>query len=96
MIEKVEISVAYYSNRRGEGKRLSHSISEEWMPTTLFCPRCAEKQVWHEGGVGDYYVGERYICISCQGEFYLPGGINDAKGEQNEQRLQTLKSKIPL
>jgi DNA-directed RNA polymerase subunit RPC12/RpoP len=39
----------------------------------LFCPKCGQKGVWIEQGDGDYYLGENYICTSCEHEFTIQG-----------------------
>lgn len=84
--------VLYFKNPRGEGKEFSHKYSETWEPTEYFCPNCGEKSVWHECSPGDYYVGEQYICLKCGNTFYLPMGVNEANGEQDEQRLEYLRA----
>lgn len=38
----------------------------------LYCPLCGAKEVWIEGGPGDYYLGPDHYCGSCGAGFNLP------------------------
>lgn len=82
--------VLYFNNTRDEGKQLHSRYREPWKKSDLYCPRCGKQEVWFCNDGGDYYVGEQHICINCKSGFYLPGGVADATGEQNEQRLTHL------
>ncbi len=67
-----------------------HTSTESWGPTDdMFCPKCGTKSVWN-ADVGDYYVGEQHICITCRHTFYLPGGVQDCRGREDVQRINQL------
>lgn len=70
-----------------------HIYEEIWEHTDLFCPRCSTKAVWREESSGDYYVGENYLCMSCDQTFTIQGP-NHAEGWQNNQRLEAIKSSL--
>lgn len=89
----VAFDVAYYSEATGT-KVFSHSYHEEWEKLDIHCPACAEKSVWRNSGPGDYYIEAQHICEACGVEFYLPGGIEACRTEQDKQRLHTLRSSI--
>lgn len=40
--------------------------------TNYYCPNCGKKEVWTDNGVGDYYEGPTFLCISCENAFTLP------------------------
>lgn len=82
--------VLYYKQLPGRDREFSHKYSEPWGKTEHFCPRCGKQEVWFRNDGGDYYVGEQHICTNCKCSFYLPGGVRDASGEQDEQRLAHL------
>ncbi len=88
--QRTELDVAYFSQRAGEARKFSHQYHEVWEPEELHCPKCGQKQAWRCANGGDYYVGDQYICTACRSSFYLPGGVQDASGEQDEQRLLAL------
>jgi hypothetical protein len=92
--QRTELDVAYFSQRTGDARKFSHQYREAWELEGLFCPKCGQKHVWRCDNGGDYYVGEQYICTACRSSFYLPRGVQDAAGEQNEQRLLTLTPNI--
>ncbi len=84
--------VLYYSDKKGE-KVISHQYSESWKSTQFFCPACGERAVWkREDGLGDYYLEQQHLCLSCGTSFYLPGGADRGSklDEQNRQRLEHL------
>lgn len=85
-----KFDVQYYSTQTGE-KRWSHKYTEEWEKLDIHCPKCAEKDVWHNTGPGDCYVDEQYMCTSCGATFYMPNGVRKADDEQDVQRLEHLK-----
>lgn len=87
---KKSFDVMYYSNRLNEGRRFSHQYTEPWEKKDYYCPRCGKQEVWFRNDGGDYYVGEQHICTACKGGFHIPGGVNTATGEQDEQRLEHL------
>ena len=87
---KKDIEVLYYQQQAGEERKFSHKYTEPWEKTELFCPRCGKHEVWFCNNGGDYYVGEKHICTACKGVFYLPDGVGDAHGEQDEQRVAHL------
>ncbi len=73
---------------------LGHSYQETWIPDDCRCPECGEKNVWCDESPGDYYLGPKYLCLSCRSEFHISrGGISD-KNWQNEQRLAAILKKI--
>lgn len=86
---KKTFNVMYYSNRKNEGRQFSHQYTETWEITDYYCPQCGKKEVWRNDG-GDYYIGEQHICAACKRSFHIPGGVNTATGEQDEQRLEHL------
>jgi len=44
----------------------SHTYTQRWVRTHLFCPSCGKGSVWREdAGGGDYYVGESHRCTAC-------------------------------
>jgi hypothetical protein len=92
--QRTELDVAYFSQRTGEERKLSHKYHEAWEPEDLFCPQCGQKHVWRCDSGGDHYVGEQYLCTACKSTFYLPSGVQDATGEQNEQRLLSLTPNV--
>ena len=49
-----------------------HTYDFTFLQTSLFCPKCGERDVWDEDSAGDYYVGSEHRCGSCGYEFYLP------------------------
>lgn len=68
-----------------------HSYSETWEKTSYHCPRCGNKEVWHETSGGDYYVGETHLCLACNAHFYLPSQpTDDPKSWQDKQRLEAI------
>lgn len=88
--QRTQVEVAYFTHWPGQGHKLSHKYREEWEPEDLFCPRCGQKAVWRCASGGDYYVGEQFLCTACRGSFYLPHGVTDSRGDQDEQRLRAL------
>jgi hypothetical protein len=94
--QRTELDVAYFLQRPGEARKFSHQYHEAWEPEDLFCPKCGQKHVWRCDSGGDYYVGEQYICTACKSTFYLPSGVGDATGEQNEQRLLALTPNVEV
>lgn len=92
--QRTELDVAYFSQRPGEARKFSHHYHEALEPEDLFCPKCGQKHVWRCDNGGDYYVGEQYICTACRSSFYLPSGVQDATGEQDEQRLLAMTSNV--
>lgn len=70
----------------------AHQHTENWEKTKVYCPRCGNQEIWFRCDCGDYYVGEQHICTGCKATFYLPGGISDVVGDQDEQRLKKLTS----
>lgn len=82
--------VLYYKQLPGRDREFSHKYIEPWEKTGYFCPRCGTQEVWFRNDGGDYYVGEQHICTNCKCSFYLPDGVSDAYGEQDEQRLAHL------
>jgi transposase-like protein len=67
-----------------------HSYVEEWQKSAYHCPRCGQKEVWHETGPGDYYVGEKFICLACDAHFYLPDDPVQCYDWQSKQRREAL------
>jgi hypothetical protein len=92
--QRTELDVAYFAQRTGEARKSSHQYHEAWEPEDLFCPKCGQKQVWRCDSGGDYYVGDQHICTACRSSFYLPIGVQDATGEQDEQRLLALTPNV--
>lgn len=90
-MKRDEFDVHYY-NGKGE---FSHKYEEGWEATKRFCPNCGARNVWHETDPGDYYVGEEYLCLTCDHRFYLPMGVQKADGEQDKQRLDRLRKPKP-
>jgi predicted RNA-binding Zn-ribbon protein involved in translation (DUF1610 family) len=89
---KIKIDINYFSRQSAE-KKWSHKYAEEWEKLELFCPKCGKQDVWHETGTGDYYVEEQYMCAACGASFYLPSGIHERCGDdQNEQRFSVLSN----
>lgn len=70
----------------------THKYSEEWETLDLFCPKCGKKDVWHQTCVGDYYVGEIFVCTACKSQSYMPNGLNGMDDDQGQQRLKKLLS----
>lgn len=87
---KKTFDVLYYRNPKDEGRQYSHKYSEPWEKTEFHCPRCGNQEVWFCNNGGNYYLGEQHICTNCKASFYLPNGVTDAAGEQDEQRLENL------
>jgi predicted RNA-binding Zn-ribbon protein involved in translation (DUF1610 family) len=84
--------VLYYGNPTGKEKVYSHQYTERWIQETIFCPNCGKKSVWRCDDGGDFYVGEKYLCLSCSHGFYLPVGTEDmSDDEHGKQRLMNLK-----
>jgi hypothetical protein len=48
------------------------NITEEWESADCFCPACGNEETWMECGEGDYYVGEKHVCLDCNAVFHLP------------------------
>ena len=69
-----------------------HTIESEWLNTNIYCPNCGKKEVWRENDGGDYYLGESYLCISCEHGFNEPN-ISYCIDELDKQRLEQLKEK---
>ena len=88
--------VLYYKKLPGRDREFSHKYSEPWEKTDIFCPRCGKQEVWFCNNVGDHYLGEQHICTACKGTFYLPSGVGDATGVQDEQRLAHLTANAVL
>ena len=90
----VTFDVLYYQKRYDGDKEFSHKYSEGWSKTNLFCPQCGKREVWANDGPGDYYVDNQYLCLAptCAATFYLPGGVMEASGEQDDQRLREIAS----
>jgi transposase-like protein len=51
----------------------THQRQTTYLMTTLFCPSCGKQTVWNEDDPGDYYVGETYVCTSCDSHFTIQG-----------------------
>jgi len=84
---KIKIKIDYY--KFGEDI-ISHTAEEEWEDTRFYCPNCGKKDsVWREVGPGDYYLGESYLCISCNHGFCLP--IETCDESNNKQNKQIIK-----
>jgi hypothetical protein len=88
---RITFDVDYYQNPRGEGETWSHKYSETWEPTEYYCPACGKQSVWMESYGGDYYVGERHLCIGCNVSFYLPEGVDRNTNRQIQQRLKNIR-----
>lgn len=82
----------------GEGMKVlneysTHHYIEEFEKCDLFCPNCGVRSVWQEQSQGDYYLGETFICISCDHDFSIQGP--SASSEQNQlKRIVQLKSGV--
>lgn len=51
----------------------SHHYDKTFEKSDYFCPRCGKKELWICQDGGDYYVGETYYCLACDGQSYLDG-----------------------
>jgi len=71
---------------------VSHTSDNTWSLTKLHCLNCGEKGIYSEA-FGDYYAGERHICLKCGYYFSLPGEPDDAKEDvQQKQVLEQLRA----
>jgi hypothetical protein len=41
-------------------------VTQQYEKCDLFCPNCGKQEVWEEKGLGDYYLGVNYLCLSCE------------------------------
>ena len=89
-----KFDINFYNNPTGNKKEWSHKYTETWDKSKYYCPKCRGNNVWYEKSGGDYDVGEKYICISCNSYFYLPDGVSNTNNEQDIQRLDYLKKEI--
>lgn len=82
------IEIKYFNG----AKKISHTIKNEYTKTELHCLNCGEKGVFSEDN-GDYYEGERHVCLSCDFYFSVPSfPENGLEHEQIKQVLEALKS----
>lgn len=93
-LSKKEFEVVYYKDDGRNSREYSHKYSESWEQTKDFCPHCGKQTVWVENsGGGDYYVGEEYLCLTCNHGFNLPHDPFDmTNDEQGKQRIANLKN----
>lgn len=50
----------------------THHYWQEYLKELeIVCPFCKAKEVWREGGSGDYYLGSLYVCAGCSCWFYF-------------------------
>lgn len=71
-----------------------HSYEETWEESDLLCPKCSSATVWTECGMGDYDLGNPYLCLTCGIYFYMPIRPTQATNWQWLQRIQELKAGI--
>lgn len=69
-----------------------HSYEETWEKSDLLCPQCTSDTIWEESGLGDYYLGNPFLCLTCGIYFYMPIGPAQATNWQWLQRIQALKA----
>ena len=88
----MKIKVDYYRNEWLAGKKrrkhvYSHSYTEDWEKTELYCPKCGHQGVWRDED--DNEEGTCYLCASCGlswGMTYLW-----TIDEYNQQRMAALR-----
>lgn len=83
----ITFDVKYY---KGDGT-FSHKYEECWEESDLYCPKCGLKSVYVECGAGDYYDGNKHICINCESTFYLPDSPQPSTDDSDLQRVAALR-----
>lgn len=66
-----------------------HSYPEVYEKTDLYCPGCGDQEVWHEQGMGDFYVGTIFLCASCKADWTMQGPDSTVDGLK-AQRIAAL------
>jgi len=96
-VEVVEFDVLYFkpdNNGRGPGRVFSHKYRERWQHIQMYCPNCGKRAVWQEDSTGDYYFGERYLCLTCEHSWTIQGPYpphpSDEQGSQRIKKISVL------
>lgn len=72
--------------------QLGHRIDESWIPAVVHCPSCGSSEVMVEDGPGDYYDGEKHVCLKCGSYFALH--IYGLDGSEDRARLEVIRSMV--